>query len=319
MSGLPAVTVVIPTHDRWGTLQRCLEALAAQSIGPQRIEVIVVDDGSPTDAPAEISDGGWPFSLTLLRQDNRGPAAARNRGLELATAPLTVFVNDDTLLAPGAIGRHVVVQSASRLPVMVLGRFDFVPDFAAEPLGRMLTLGCHLFQYAMLRSGDRADYHFAYTCNLSVPTAVARVSGFDEAFDRPAGEDMDFGLRLQQQGFAVLFDGGIGALHEHRLTVGSLATSLSTRGEGAVTFALKHFRDAGAATGMGATLRAADRDRDAIVATIAESTQALQAILDTVGPGEVPPQMAWAELERLSSAASLRGALAHPGWTLLAA
>jgi len=319
MSGPPAVTVVIPTHERWGTLRRCLEALAVQSIGPRRLQVIVVDDGSATDGAAEIRDHPWPFALTLLRQDNRGPAAARNRGLELASAPLTLFVNDDTLLAPGAVGRHVVVQSASRRPVMLLGRFDFVPEFAAEPLGHMLSVGCHLFQYAMLRSGDHADYHFAYTCNLSVPTAAARATGFDEAFGRPAGEDMDFGLRLQQQGFVVLFDAGIGALHEHRLTVASLANSFATRGEGAVTFALKHFRDAGAAGAMGATLRAADRDRDAIGATVAESTDALQAILDTVGPGQPPPQAAWAELERLSSSASMRGALAHPEWTRLAA
>jgi len=319
MSGRAAVTVVIPTHDRWSTLRRCLDAVAAQSIGAQRVEVIVIDDGSPTEAPAEITQGGWPFPLTLLRQDNRGPAAARNRGLELASAPLTLFVNDDTLLAPGAIGRHLVVQSASRRPVMLLGRFDFVPDFAAEPLGSMLSAGCHLFQYAMLRSGDHADYHFAYTCNLSVPTAAALATGFDEAFDRPAGEDIDFGLRLQQQGFVVLFDGGIGALHEHRLTVTSLATSFSTRGEGAVTFALKHFRDGGAAAGMGATLRAADQDRDAIDASVAAATRALEAILDTADPGQPPPKAAWTELERLSSAASLRGALAHPEWTSLAA
>jgi GT2 family glycosyltransferase len=319
VSGHPAATVIIPTFNRWTTLRRCLDALAVQTLGPSRMEVVVVDDGSSTDGSAGISSRRWPFELMMLRQHNQGPAAARNRALAHASAPLTIFVNDDTILAPDAIERHVTAQEDAREPTMVLGRFDFVPDFASTPLGRMLAVGSHLFQYEVLRSGDRADHHFVYTCNLSVPTAAARGTGFDESFTGPAGEDLDFGLRLQSDGFSLLFDGGIGALHDHRLTVSSLTRAFATRGEGAVTFVLKHRGRLGDTRRMAAELARADRDRLTVAADVDAAATNLERLLEAVGPGEPAPRAAWEELNRLSSAASVQGSLSHPAWRQLAA
>jgi GT2 family glycosyltransferase len=319
MTGQPVATVVIPTFNRWTTLRRCLDALAAQSVGADTIEVIVVDDGSTVDGSTELSSRRWPFEVAVLRQSNKGPAAARNRALARASAPLTVFVNDDTILEPDAIERHVTLQAASREPTMVLGRFDFDPEFASTPLGGMLTIGCHLFQYSMLRSGDRADYHFVYTCNLSVPTAAARAAGFDESFTGPAGEDLDFGLRLQNEGFSLLFDGAIGAVHDHRLTVASLTRAFATRGEGAVTFVLKHRRHLGETRRLGAELEQADRDRQGVTAAVEDAAANLERLLDGVRPGAPAPRAAWEELNRLFSAASVRGSLSHPAWRQLAA
>jgi len=319
MTRHPAATVVIPTFNRWATLCRCLDALAVQSLGPSRMEVVVVDDGSTTDDSAVISSQGWPFDLLLLRQPNKGPAAARNRALAHASAPLTVFVNDDTILAPDAVERHVTAQEDSRDPTMVLGRFDFVPDFASTALGRMLTVGSHLFQYEMMRSGDRADYHFVYTCNLSVPTAAARGAGFDESFTGPAGEDLDFGLRLQGDGLSLLFDGGIGALHDHHLTVSSLTRTFATRGYGAVTFVLKHRGRLGDTRRMAEELARADDARQTVAAEVDAAATNLERLLEAVGPGEPAPPMAWQELNRLSSAASVQGSLSHPDWQQLAA
>src|SRR5258708_1706620 len=91
-------SVIIPTYNR-----REMVAEAIQSVLAQRdatFELIVVDDGS-TDGTFEalrLFDG-----VKLERTERRGPAAARNRGVELAEAPLIAFLDSDDLWMPGKL------------------------------------------------------------------------------------------------------------------------------------------------------------------------------------------------------------------------
>ncbi|MCX6773403.1 MAG: glycosyltransferase family A protein, partial [Candidatus Micrarchaeota archaeon] len=74
------VSVVIPTYNRIDDLRKCLNALRAQTLDRGEFEVIVVDDGSKDSTPlfmeGSLDDSG--MNLSYYRQDNRGPASARN-------------------------------------------------------------------------------------------------------------------------------------------------------------------------------------------------------------------------------------------------
>src|SRR5688572_297385 len=99
---MPAVSVVIPTHNRAGRLAAQLESLRAQTT--RDFEVIVVDDGSRDGTPevlaAQIARGG--FDLRAIRHDApQGPATARNAGWQAARAPLVAFTDDDCISHPG--------------------------------------------------------------------------------------------------------------------------------------------------------------------------------------------------------------------------
>lgn len=77
------VTVVIPYFQRdAGLLRKCVTSILAQQ-GVERLHVIVVDDASPLPATDELQ-GIWEVDsrVTVIRQDNAGPGAARNRGLD---------------------------------------------------------------------------------------------------------------------------------------------------------------------------------------------------------------------------------------------
>ena len=83
------ITVIIPTYNRAETLRKCLKALAAQTFPASGAEVLVVDDGSGDNteevAASFIKEGA--VETKYLRQENKGPAAARNLGsLERSTA-----------------------------------------------------------------------------------------------------------------------------------------------------------------------------------------------------------------------------------------
>ncbi len=234
----PLCSVLIPTFNRRATLIECLNHLRAQSVGPHRLEVIVVDDGS-TDSTAEaLASYNHTFgSFVVHRQPNAGPAVARNLGLWSATADIVLFINDDTLLAPEAIEVHLCTH-AEHERSMVLGTFDFVPGFGDTVLGTMLSSTPHLFAYPLLRDGDVLGPALAATCNLSVSADAARATGFDERFGF-AAEDVDFAIRLEQDGYALRYAAQARAQHDHYLTVEGLQRMAVLRGVGASTLCKK--------------------------------------------------------------------------------
>lgn len=92
MALAPRVSVIIPAYNAAGSIERALRSAAGD------VECIVVDDGS-TDGTAEIV-AAMP-DVTLIRQANAGPAAARNAGARCARAPVLVFLDSDDELIDG--------------------------------------------------------------------------------------------------------------------------------------------------------------------------------------------------------------------------
>src|SRR5213079_709396 len=75
-----------------------LAALAAQTLPAQRVEVVVVDDGSGPETQALLADA--PVRV-VRREQAGGPGAGRNSGWRVATAPLVAFTDDDCEVTPG--------------------------------------------------------------------------------------------------------------------------------------------------------------------------------------------------------------------------
>jgi hypothetical protein len=104
-SPLPTVSVCVPYYEQPALLGEALELLAAQSLPPH--EVIVVDDGSRSaEALAAFAEAGRRFARPgwkFLRQDNAGPAAARNRAAREATGDALLFCDADNRFRPGMV------------------------------------------------------------------------------------------------------------------------------------------------------------------------------------------------------------------------
>jgi len=92
MSDTPAVSVVIPLYDKGPYIARALNSVLSQTV--QSFEVIVVDDGS-TDNGAEVVKGFVDPRIKLIRQENQGVSAARNRGISEATTDFIAFLDAD--------------------------------------------------------------------------------------------------------------------------------------------------------------------------------------------------------------------------------
>lgn len=89
-------SVVIPVFNAADSIDRTLGALARQELPKGvELEVVVADDGS-SDGSADLIHQSHPW-VTVVRQENQGPAAARNLGAAVATGDYLLFVDSDDL------------------------------------------------------------------------------------------------------------------------------------------------------------------------------------------------------------------------------
>lgn len=90
------ISVIIPAYNREALLGATLESLLAQTV--PALEIIVVDDGS-TDETARVAGGYGPM-VRVIRQENRGPAAARNNGFRVSRGAFIHFFDSDDIAVP---------------------------------------------------------------------------------------------------------------------------------------------------------------------------------------------------------------------------
>ncbi len=103
-------SIVIPTYNKLPRLKLAMASLKNQNYPFEKFEVIIVDNGS-TDGTADFLESYRPsFDLKYLHMENKGRAAARNKGLEYARNELVIFTDDDLILSPDFISEHVRLQ-----------------------------------------------------------------------------------------------------------------------------------------------------------------------------------------------------------------
>jgi GT2 family glycosyltransferase len=214
----PRVSVIVVHYQQQRELDRTLAALARQTHPAEALEVIVVDDGSPT--PPDV-----PAGIRLLRQADEGfrAAAARNLGAQHATGDVLCFLDADTTPEPGYIERMARLPALLPETVTVghrkhadLERLGSTLDHrrpgggeadAIEAVAPQVELDepeWLLQEYA--RSGDllRADQR-SYRFVISAVVACSRwffdeVGGFDETFSHYGGEDWEWAHRAWLEG-----------------------------------------------------------------------------------------------------------------------
>lgn len=200
----PVLSVIMPTFNRRERLATALAALAAQDVDVA-YEIIVVSDGSTdgTDAALAALELGVP--LVAERQENAGPSAARNRGVDLARGEILVFVDDDIVADPGLLSAHLAAQRAVEGGVVVTGPMLTPSDHEMSSWVRWEQDRLER-QYGDLTAGTyEATGRLFYTGNASVPRRfVVDAGGFDTRFRR--AEDLELGLRMMDGGAAFAFE-----------------------------------------------------------------------------------------------------------------
>ena len=200
----PAISVVIPTFNRLQRLSRVLAALGRQTVSAADLEVIVVSDGSTDGTDQYLSSGRAPIPVRFATQENQGPAAARNRAIELATGDLILFLDDDVVPLPDLVAEHVSSHERHGPDVVVIGPMLTPPDFYMTPWVRYEQAMLEKQYDAMTQGLWRPTARQFYTGNASVERRhVVEAGGFDTAFTR--AEDVEFAYRLRSRSVRFVF------------------------------------------------------------------------------------------------------------------
>jgi glycosyltransferase involved in cell wall biosynthesis len=101
----PAVSVILPVHNREDTLGRAIQSVIDQTF--RDFELIVVDDGSKDSSAEVVTSFDDPRIRFIQLSENRGGNVARNEGLKAAQAPLIAFLDSDDMYLPEKLERIV--------------------------------------------------------------------------------------------------------------------------------------------------------------------------------------------------------------------
>src|SRR5262245_5241730 len=116
------VSVIIPVYNDIARLAVCLDALAQQSYPADRLEIIVVDNGS-TPPVAQALAQQYP-RVTFAHEPTPGSYAARNRGIQLATGTVIAFTDSDCIPSPDWIESGAAALSGTPHCGLAAGRID---------------------------------------------------------------------------------------------------------------------------------------------------------------------------------------------------
>ena len=201
------ISVIIPAKDAAETIEECLQATLAQENLADDYEIIVVDDGS-ADSTAEIAER---LGVRVIRQENAGPAAARNAGAHAARGEILAFTDADCAPSPdwlyqitrpfhdpeivGAKGTYLTRQRS------------IVARFVQQEYG---------FKYLHMSRQESIDFIDTYSAAYRRDVFFEN-EGFEAAL--PMAEDIEFSFRLARKGYRLVFVPEAVVYHWHGATI----------------------------------------------------------------------------------------------------
>lgn len=196
-------SVIIPVFNQAALTQQCLSVLVAQGVK----EIVVVDDAS-TDLTIEVLKGFQEQIQVVRHAENLGFAMACNHGAATASGDYLVFLNNDTVPAPGWL-LALETYAESHPEASIIGSKLLYPDEMVQHAGVVI---CQDLYPRHIYAGFPGDHPavcrsrrfqvVSGACALVRRQAFDEARGFDPAFHN-GFEDVDLCLRLGANGHEV--------------------------------------------------------------------------------------------------------------------
>ena len=188
------VTVIIPAYNIEALLPRCVESLVHQTYPSEKLEIIVVDDGSK-DGTGKVADSlaDKYQNVHVYHQENAGSSAARNNGLSHATGDYIGFVDSDDYVDEHMVEVLMDAIDEYDVPMAQVCRDEIaedgtrLPDVVIPPKKTELVKNTEYIRTLLMHTGD-----------ASYCTRLTRRDLFTEELKFPEGVlNEDFWLLIQ--------------------------------------------------------------------------------------------------------------------------
>lgn len=204
------ISIIIPAYNAEKSIQGCLDSLLTQQDYDGEKEVIVVDDGS-TDKTRDLVS---KYNITLLRQDHKGPAAARNLGARTAKGRVILFIDADCVADKSWISEMFSPFQESGIAgvqgVYRTTQKDIVARFSQLEIEN---------RYKRMLARNSIDFIGTYAAAYTRQVFLEN-DGFHEGFQSASGEDPDLSFRLADKGHKLVMAPKAIVYHQHPSTIG---------------------------------------------------------------------------------------------------
>ncbi len=229
------VSVVVPSYNDSGDLERCLEALNVQTVRDSLEIVVSIDGGDhPPERVAAMAD-------RVVEGRHRGPAAARNSGWKASIGDLVLFTDSDCIPHPDWAEQMIIVLNSGA---------DAVKGVYSAGGARIIQRLAQIEfdeRYKVLSKYETIDMIDTYSAGYR-RSVLERTGGFDESFPFPDHEDVDLSYRMAEEGYVLRFALEAKVSHRHRESWRAYFRMKFSRGRWRMKILRKYPRKAGADT-----------------------------------------------------------------------
>ena len=219
---------MIPTYNSGDSLIKTVKSLYEQTYHKDKYEVIVIDDGSTDGTSKFIQELQNKYSVNLkyFFQKNKGPAAARNSGINIASGDIVAFIDSDCIAEKDWIQEISKWYENNR--VAGIGG-----TIKAKPSDSRVGQYCAYVKMNERPEIDKTGIVYLVTANASFRKEyLKQIGGFDERYNFPGGEDMDLCHRLRMQGYVLKYNRNAEVYNQHKQNLASLLKTYFNYGKG---------------------------------------------------------------------------------------
>jgi cellulose synthase/poly-beta-1,6-N-acetylglucosamine synthase-like glycosyltransferase len=208
---VPRISVVVPAFQESARIERCLAALARQTLPREQYEVIVVDDGSSDDTASRAGRCG---ARVVRLISNQGPAQARNAGVAAARCEIVVFTDADC--EPTRDFLAALTTPLLQDPRVGASKGTYLSN-QRSLVARFVQLE-YESRYRHTAARSSVDFVDTYAACYRRSDLV-RLGGFDPRYRRC--EDQELSFRLADSGVNMRFTPDARTYHQHADTLGA--------------------------------------------------------------------------------------------------
>jgi glycosyltransferase involved in cell wall biosynthesis len=191
---MPAVSVIIPTHNRPELLRRAVHSVLVQTT--QDFEIVVIDDGIEERAEHIVASFNDSRVRYVAHPKSLGAPAARNRGVLEARAPLVAFLDDDDVWLPHKLKRQLDAMKGTSAKVAYCFSSVVMDYGGKEVVNSVDDWEGDFFERALRR------FSGTMTSSLLVRReAIVEIGGFDESF--PSHQEAEMMIRLSERYYGI--------------------------------------------------------------------------------------------------------------------
>lgn len=219
----PAVSIVIPTYGKYAWTIQCLNSVILTT-SKIPVEIIVIDDASPDKSGKKLSR--IPGITVIRNPNNLGFLGSSNVGINAATAPQVVLLNNDTIVKFGWL--EAMLDAMQDPQTGLVGAKLVYPDGRLQEAGGIIFQDASGWNFGRLENPYDPEYNYRREVDYCSGAAIMvrreillETGGFDEHFAPAYYEDTDLAFTVRSMGYKVIYEPRAEVIHFEGISHGT--------------------------------------------------------------------------------------------------